>query len=149
MSKENIEALRLREAAGSANVEVVRRAFECWREGDYDALLEFFLSTSAPDVELHSRIAGLAGEPFRGHDGLRTWLWEIQDNFERFEPWLDDARDAGNDRVVALGGISFTAGGVDMDTPMGWVQEFRDGLLRCMRFYRSPEEALDAVGMEK
>jgi ketosteroid isomerase-like protein len=133
------------------NVEVVRAAYACWQEGDYDALLDFFLRTSAHDVELHSRFGGLAGEPYRGHDGVRAWLADIQENFERFEPWLDDARDAGDDRVVALGGISFRAreSGVDMDERMGWVQEFRDGLLRRMLFYGSHREALEAAGLSE
>jgi ketosteroid isomerase-like protein len=131
------------------NLELVRQAYACWSAGDYDSLLDFFLTTSAPDVELYSRFGELAGEPYRGHDGVRAWLAEIQESFERFEPWLEEAREAGSDRVVALGGISFRAreSGVDMDERMGWVQEFRDGRLCRMMFYGSPGEALEAVGL--
>ena len=140
-------------AAGMSqqNLELVREAYSCWQAGDYDSLLDFFLTTSAPDVELYSRFGGLAGEPYRGHDGVRAWLTEIQENFEQFEPWLDEARDAGDDRVVALGGIHFRAreSGVDMSERMGWVQEFRDGQLRRMMFYGSPGEALEAVGLDE
>jgi len=133
------------------NVELVRRAYAHWQAGDYNALLDFFLANAAPDVELHSRFAGLSGEPYRGHDGLRTWLAEIQETFERFEPWLDEARVVDEDRVVVIGGISFRArgSGVDMSERMGWVQEFREGLLCRMLFYGDPREALEEVGLTR
>lgn len=132
------------------NLALVREAYALWAKGDYDALRDFFVNCSAPDIELHSRLGSLSGEPYRGHDGVRTWLTEIQENFECFAPWLDDAREAGEDRIVALGGISFRPRGseTDMTQRMGWVQEFRDGQLRCMRFYASPSDALEAVGLQ-
>ena len=60
------------------NLELVREAYTCWQAGDNDSPLDFYLATSAPDVELYSRFGGLAGEPYRGHDGVRAWLTEIQ-----------------------------------------------------------------------
>lgn len=133
----------------SQNVALVREAYAIWQAGDYEALLDFFLTTAAPDVELYSRFGGLSGEPYRGHDGLRTWLAEIQETFERFEPWLDEARAADDARVVVIGGINFRArgSGVDMGERMGWVHEFRDGQLRRMLFYGDPSEALEAAGL--
>jgi ketosteroid isomerase-like protein len=133
------------------NVELVREGYARWRAGDYDLLLDFLLANAAPDIELYSRFGGLSGTPYRGHDGLRAWLAEIQETFERFEPWVDQARDAGDDRVVAIGGISFRAreSGVDMAERLGWVYEFRNGRLRRMMFYASPGEALEAVGLRE
>lgn len=133
-----------------ANVEIVREGYARWR-GDYDDLLDFLISNSAPDIEIYSRFGGFSGEPYRGHDGLRAWLVDIQENFERFDPWLDEARATEDDRVVALGGISFRAreSGIDMAERMGWVYEFRNGLLRRMMFYGSSSEALEAVGLSE
>jgi hypothetical protein len=50
-----------------------------------------------------------------------------------------------------LGGISFQAreSGIDMAERMGWVYEFRKGLLRRMMFYGSSSEALEAVGLSE
>ena len=128
-------------------VELVRDAFAHWQVGDYGVLLDFFLTRSTPDVELCSRLAGVGGETYRGHDGLRAWLADIQENFERFTPWQEDVREAGSDRVVAVGGISFRAreSGVDMDVPWGWIYEFSEGQLSRMLFYGSPGEALEAA----
>jgi ketosteroid isomerase-like protein len=135
----------------SHNVELVRDAYARWRKGDYEDLHEFFCANATLDVELYSRFGGLAGEPYRGYDGLRSWLDEIQEAFERFEPWLDEARDLDDERVLALGGISFRArgSGLDMDENMGWVHEFRDGKLRRMNFYASHADALASVGLER
>jgi ketosteroid isomerase-like protein len=130
-------------------VALVREAFAYWQAGDYDVLRDFFLANAAPDVELHSRLGGFTGEPYRGHDGVRAWLSEIQDSFERFSPWHDELREVGADRVVALGGISFRAreSGVDMDVPFAWVFEFRGDRLRRTMFYGSHGDALRAAGL--
>ena len=127
------------------NVEVVREGFARWNEGDYDFLFSF----AAPDVELFSRFGSLTGDdPYRGYEGVREWLADIQQSFERFDLWLDEVRDLGDD-VLAIGGINMRArgSGLDMKEPMGWVLEFRDGRVARMRFYTPPAEALEAVGL--
>jgi ketosteroid isomerase-like protein len=131
------------------NVDLVRDGYARWQAGDYDLLLDFFLANAAPDIEVYSRLGDFMGAPYRGHDGLRAWLAEIQENFVHFEPWLDEARDAGGDRIVATGGIRFQAreSGIDMAERLGWVYEFRNGRVSRMMFYGSPSEALEAVGM--
>ena len=128
------------------NVELVRQGFARWNRGDY----EFFFDFTAPDVELLSRFGSLTGEPYRGHRGVREWLADIQQSFERFELWLDDVRDLGDD-VLALGGIELRArgSGLDLKEPMGWVFEFREGRLARMRFYAQPAQALEAVGLSE
>jgi ketosteroid isomerase-like protein len=133
------------------NVEIVRQGVARWRVGDDDVLLDFLITNSTPDIELYSRFGGFSGEPYRGHDGVRAWVADIRENFERFDPWLDEARPVGDDRVLAFGGIRFRAreSGVDMAERMGWVYEFRDGLLRRMIFYGSSSEALGAVGLSE
>ena len=35
------------------NVELVREGYARWRAGDYDLLLDFFLTNAAPDIELY------------------------------------------------------------------------------------------------
>jgi ketosteroid isomerase-like protein len=133
------------------NVDLVRDGYARWQAGDYDLLLDFFLANAAPDIEVYSRLGDFMGAPYRGHDGLRAWFAEIRENFVHFEPWLDEARDAGDDRVVAIGGIRLQGreSGIDMAERLGWVYEFRNGRLHRMMFYGSPGEALEAVGMRE
>ena len=133
---------RLRKLLGDDAIVTRGRSYE----GDYD----FLFNSTAPDIELHSRLGSLTGEPYRGHRGVREWIADIQQSFERFELWLDDVRDLGDD-VLALGGIKLRArgSGLGMKEPMGWVFEFREGCLARMRFYAQPAQALEAVGLSE
>ena len=128
-------------------MELIREGHRRWRTGDW----EFVLANAAPDVEVYSRFGSLTGEPYRGHDGVRAWLAELRENFERFDVWLDEAREAGDDRVVAIGGVSWRArgSGIDMEERLGWVYEFRDRQVLRMLFYASPSDALEAVGLRE
>jgi ketosteroid isomerase-like protein len=128
------------------NVELVREGFAHWNQGDYD----FFVNVTAPDIELLSRFGSLTGEPYRGREGVREWLADIQQSFDRFDLWLDDVRDLGDD-VLALGGIELRArgSGLDLKEPMGWVFEIREGRVARMRFYAQPSEALEAMGLSE
>jgi ketosteroid isomerase-like protein len=128
------------------NVELVREGFARWNRGDYD----FLFNSAAPDIELLSRFGSLTGEPYRGHEGVRVWLADIQHTFERFDLWLDDVRDLGDD-VLAIGGLNMRArgSGLDMKEPMGWVFEISDRRVARMRFYAQPCEALEAVGLSE
>ena len=42
------------------NVELVRQAVARWGADDYAVLLEFIVSSSAPDIELYSRFGGFS-----------------------------------------------------------------------------------------
>jgi ketosteroid isomerase-like protein len=126
--------------------ELIREGFAGWNEGDYD----FILNSAAIDIEIFSRFGSLTREPYRGRRGVREWLAEIQLGFERFDLWLDEARDLADD-VLAIGGISFRArgSGIDMKERMSWVFEFREGRVARMRFYAPPTDALEAVGLRE
>jgi ketosteroid isomerase-like protein len=133
------------------NLALVREGYDLWRAGDYDLLLDFLVANASPDVEVYSRFGGFSGKPYRGHDGLRAWLTEVQESFDRFEPWVDEVRDAGDDRVLVSGGIRFRAreSGIDMAERMGWIYAFRHGRLCRVMFYGSRGEALEAVGLRE
>ena len=92
------------------NLEIVRHAVARWGAGDDDGLLDFLISISAPDIELYSRFGGLSGEPYRGHDGLRAWPVDIEENFERLDPWLDETRAAGATACLPSVGSAFGPG---------------------------------------
>jgi ketosteroid isomerase-like protein len=128
------------------NVERIRELFEQWTARNYDALTE----AAQPDVEIYSRFASLGGEPFRGADGVRQWIEEIEQIFGRFEVRTSDFRDLG-DRVLVLGSIGLRgkASGVEIEQPMGWLCELQDGKLARMLFYSTHAEALEAVGLSE
>ena len=125
------------------NVELARDLFDRWRARDFDALME----VAVPDVEIYSRFASLGGEPYRGEEGVRRWVAEIEASFGQFDVHTSDFQDFG-DRVLVLGDIRLQGkvSGIEMDQPMGWLLELERGKLARMYFYSSHAEALEAVG---
>ena len=127
------------------NVELVREGFARWNEGDYD----FFLNSTAPDIELLSRFGSLTEHLVAEISHV------IEPKVEAFEALLYIREPLAHSPVpsvrLAIGGIDLRArgSGLDMKEPMGWVFEFRDGRLARMRFYAQPAEALEAVGLRE
>lgn len=125
------------------NVELVRDWFDRWNRGkrgpsDYEI---------DPEVEVRSRFQA---EPFRGRDGLRRWVDEIGDQFNEWELFVEELRDAG-ERVVVLGHVRVRGqqSGVEFNQPMANLVTLRDGRLFRLEFFASSADALEAAGLRK
>lgn len=131
-------------AMSSENTDAFRRLCEAMNRGDLDGALR----ESAADVVFVPARSALQGE-YRGHEGLRKFWADNDENFDLFRVDFDDVRDRG-DRVVALGSIHVRAraGGVETDIPFAGVASFRAGKLASWRDYRDPRLALEAAGLE-
>ena len=128
------------------NVEAFERGFEAGNRGDIETLLEVL----DPEVAWHSALhALLAGEAtvFRGHDGVRKMFRDLYEAFDEIHIELSEIRDLG-DRLVAIGRTRARgeASGADVETPIGFVTEFKNGKAISVRGYLDPEEALEAAG---
>jgi ketosteroid isomerase-like protein len=128
------------------DVDLVRDLFAHWSAGNY----EFIIESAQPDLEIFSRFATLGGESYRGPAGVRRWVAEIESTFDRFDVRTSDFRDLGN-RVLVLGSIDLegSSSGINIQQPMGWLFELRDGKLTRMFFYSSHEEAFKAAGLSQ
>ncbi|MGH2979081.1 MAG: nuclear transport factor 2 family protein [Solirubrobacterales bacterium] len=127
------------------NAAWVREAFESWNAGDRSPPLERF----DPEVEISTVIGdAFAGEPYRGHEGARAWLANLDESFETWrvipEEWHE--RD---DVLVVLGTVHARGrgSGIEFDQPIAWVARFRDDKLFRLQTYVDREEALAAVGL--
>src|SRR4051812_27362602 len=88
-------------AMSQENVEIVRRGFEHANRRDLDG----FLSYLDPEFELRSAVVGGAeGNVYRGPDGVREWLANLDETFEELINEPIELRDLG-DRVLAFGRI--------------------------------------------
>jgi ketosteroid isomerase-like protein len=128
------------------NVESLKRAIEAYNRRDIEPLLE----TSDPEIEWYPFTAQVEGdEAYHGHEGLRQWWANIDAAFEEFEASVDEVRDL-DDTVLALGHLRARfRSGVALDTEIGWVVRFREGLGVWGRAYQSHAEALEAVGLSE
>jgi ketosteroid isomerase-like protein len=127
------------------NVEIVRRAHELYRRGQFDAAIDRYFD---PGVAWETRWPGL--EPwFHGHDGVREWVRQVTQPMD-ITMELTDARALDSERVLAAYRLQGRGRGSDVPTDMKVfdVLWLRDGQIYRRRTFYSEEEALDATAGE-
>jgi ketosteroid isomerase-like protein len=129
------------------NVDAFRRGLEAGNRGDVEGLLREL----DPEVEWHSALhAFLGGEQtvFRGHDGVRAMLRDLNEAFDEIQIEISEIRDLG-DRLVAIGRncTRGKASGAEIDTPFALVTEIKDGKTTSLRGYLDHNQALAAAGL--
>ena len=132
-----------------ADVDAFRRGLDAGNRGDVDRLLQEL----DPAVEWHSALHALMGGEqtvFRGHDGVREMLADLNETFGEIQIEISEIRDLG-DGLVAIGRnrARGTASGVETETPLALVTEIRNGKTISVRGYLDPAEALAAVGLDE
>jgi ketosteroid isomerase-like protein len=126
------------------NVEALKRGVEAYNRRDIEPFMDLF----HPDAEWYPFTAQVEGdEAYNGHEGLRQWIVNTNATFEESEASIDEVRDEG-DIVLALGHLHARfRSGVTLDSEIGWVVRFRDGLAVWGRTYESHAHALKAAGL--
>ncbi len=128
------------------NVEVVRSMFEAAERRDYAACV----GAAHADIEVHPAMTGwLEGTVYRGRDGFRAFLEDVDAEWDEFHVEMEEYRDLG-ENVLALG-QTWGRGrdGIKVDSPGGWVCEMQGGKVRRFRSFNTWEEALEAVGLSE
>jgi ketosteroid isomerase-like protein len=124
--------------------ELIRREFDRWnaREREIDPQVIHH------DVVVHS---AMTAAKYHGHDGVRRWMTEIDDQFEVWHSSIDEFRDVAEERLLALGTIHFRgrASGVESDQPMAWLFTFAGGQVTELRTIPDHAQALEAAGLSE
>lgn len=110
--------------------------------------LETVLALADPDVEWHAFFAELGeGGVYRGEDGARQWLRDLEDAWETISVEVHDGMAVG-DIVLLVGCLRYRgkASGVESEASAGWMLKFRDGKVTRFRAFRDPAHAIEAVG---
>ena len=124
------------------NAAVLRKGYEAVNRGD----LEELLLSVHPEVEFTSLIAEAEGETFRGHDGVRRWWEQVVIPLGGLHGELEDVRDLGDDTLLARVAGTYRPSGVVVHQTVWNIVRFRDGKATGWEFFRTEEEALEAVG---
>jgi ketosteroid isomerase-like protein len=124
--------------------ELIRREFDRWNAGER----RIDPKVIHDDVVFHSRMTNAT---YNGHDGVRRWMAEIDDQFEEWHSSIDEFRDAAEERVLALGTIHLhgRASGVEFDQPMAWLFTFAGDRVTELRLIPDHTEALEAAGLSE
>jgi ketosteroid isomerase-like protein len=126
------------------NADIVRELFEAFSRRDTAAVV----ALADPEIVFMPPTGRLAGrtEPYRGHDGLRTYLSDVARVWQELRSEADEYIEL-DDRVVCTGRVYAWGVGRVIDAPAGWVWRVRDGLLVEGRVYETRRAAYEAVGL--
>ena len=124
-------------------VEVVRRSFEVFNARDIDGLLRL----CAEDCVWLPFRAQLEGMAYRGHEGVRDFLSDMDEDWDSFRVDPLEFHDRRG-RVAVVGGVSALGrgSGVEIDSVAGFVLELTGGRITNVRSYSDPDAALEALG---
>jgi ketosteroid isomerase-like protein len=131
------------------NVEVFREAIKAYNRRDIDAFLDAF----DPMVETHPLTLAMFGQEttvYRGHEGLRQFIRDVDEVLSQLQARVLEVRDLG-ERLVASGRLRGRgkASGADIESPIGWLVEFKNGRVIRMTDFLDPQEALEAAGLSE
>jgi ketosteroid isomerase-like protein len=124
-----------------------KRVMDALSRRDLSRLLSF----ADPEVEWQSFFAELGeGGVYRGHDGTREYLSDLDDAWEIVRADVDDGVAVG-DVAVVVGRIHYCGktSGIETESAAGWMLKFRGGRVIRFRAFREPEKALEAAGLRK
>ena len=94
-------------------------------------------------------VSAMTKTTYRGHEGLRRWMGEIDDQFDEWRVAIDDFREVPGGRLLALGTVHVRgrASGVEFDQPIAMLLGFSGGRLIEMRTIPDHAEGLEAAGL--
>jgi ketosteroid isomerase-like protein len=128
------------------DLEIVRRSFEAFNARDVDELVRL----SAEDCEWLPFRAQLEGIVYRGHEGVRQFVRDMDEDWRAFriDPVELHDRQA---RVAVVGRVSAVGRGssVEVDSLAGFVLELHGGRIRRVTSHSDPGAALEAVGLRE
>jgi ketosteroid isomerase-like protein len=134
------------------NVKLTQETFAAYNRGGTEANprdLAPLIALLDAQVEIHTRVAGL-GEVtiYRGHDGVRSWLAELDETWEELRIEIEALFDLG-DRTLTFYVLRGRGrqSGVETSIWFASVATVRDGLIVSYKVYRDKTEALAELGL--
>jgi steroid delta-isomerase-like uncharacterized protein len=126
------------------NVELVRRFLDAFNARDINVLV----SLSAEDCEWRPFRAQLEGIVYRGHEGLRQFLRDMDEDWETFRIDPIEFHDR-RERVAVIGQVNARgrASSVEIEAIAGFVHELDQGRIKRVTSHSDVEAALEAMGL--
>jgi anti-sigma regulatory factor (Ser/Thr protein kinase)/ketosteroid isomerase-like protein len=125
------------------NTRAVRRLFDAFAARDVARMMQ--LSDRGVMIEPLSTPVRRRS-PYLGVDGLRRYLRDLDETWQKFEISVAELR-AGGEYVVALGRIYAQHQELVADDPAAFVFKLRDARVVWMKVYPSADEALASAGL--
>jgi ketosteroid isomerase-like protein len=125
------------------DVETIRSGLAALNRRDIDGML----ATLRADVELVPLRAVLDGTVYRGHQGLRSWLADMAEDWDELHIDVHDVRTLDDGRVLVLARFQArgSTSGVRVDWPAAWICRMNQGKVAHVQFYADADAALAAA----
>lgn len=120
---------------------------EAWNRSD----LEGLLARVDPNLLWSpATMAHVEGEDFHGHDGFTRFVEQWNEVWPTWDVEIEEIREVG-DRVVVLGHVHARGrgSGLELESPVAYLFEFRDDLLARGTSFLDHGEALAAAAGER
>jgi ketosteroid isomerase-like protein len=110
-----------------ANVDAFKRSIEAYNRGNGEGLLAD-LDTEVEWRPVLPVVLGGGTTVYRGHDGIREMLRDLDEIFEERQISFSVIHDVG-DRIVAVGNLTIRGrgSGLRTESPFGWLSDFKNG----------------------
>ncbi len=135
-----------------AQSELVRRMFAAAARALSGEPLEDLYRLLDPEVEWIPINAALEGSRYRGHEGVRRWIDDMNRDWNAFEALPQEFVDLGDERLLALGTwrARGRTSGVQLDSqPAAWLIQLRNRKTVRMETFTDRAEALEAAGLRE
>jgi ketosteroid isomerase-like protein len=122
---------------------MARQGVDAFNRADVDELIE----RADPELRLVPLSSLLEGREYRGHDGIRRYIADMDEDWQRREIVIDEISDAG-DGVLVLGTFRAVGrSGNEVNQPVAWHTRYRDGKLLSLVAYTDQESARRDLGL--
>ena len=125
---------------------VIRRVYEAWNARDIDAAAELY----HPDAVYDCSDRILNPDVYRGHDELRRFAREVDEDWASFEVYLDELVPVDSERFIALLNTRARgrASGVEVqESEAATLWTVRDGLAVHAKLFRDRRDAFAEAGI--
>ena len=125
--------------AAPGDLEAIRLGIDAYNRGDIEALID----RSCEDVEMVPMRSLMEGGEYRGHDGVRRFVGDMEEDWAQRSVEVDEIREVGEGFLVlgnfrAIGRASET----EVRYPVAWHAIMRDGKLARLTAYSDQDTAL-------
>jgi ketosteroid isomerase-like protein len=127
------------------DLEAVRRGIDAYNRGDVEGMLE----TTSEDVVLVPVRSLLEGGEYRGHDGVRRYMADMDEDWVERSIEVDEIRELEGSFLVLGVFIAVGRSGTEVRYPVAWHSVIRDGKLVHMTAYSDQDAAIRKLGISR
>ncbi len=116
--------------------DIVRRAYDAFRERDLDTLTEI----SDPAIRISSVTGILSGRetPYEGVEALAEYVRDVLTIWDQIALVPEEFHDLGDERVLVFGRVRARRRQSEIDIPNAWLWTLRRGRVVSVRVYAEP-----------